>query len=244
MTKDIDPTKLDTLVEDNHEPSTMFTMLNQSVPTTMLGLNDQKFADYLWNGTEGPSQAERKTINNLLGGTEGIEDQLRRQKEAHPDVRLMLVVEGIATSTPTGTTTWYESRTNKRIMHSGREFRLPLQAVYAWTYQVSRFMEVYFTPNMVETARMLVAFYKSDQKDKHTTFERYMKPLDWHPNPQVQRLMSLGSGIGAVRAEALIGQFGTVWHVLSASPSELATVDGVGLQVGRQLLQKIGRTDV
>ncbi|KKK70241.1 hypothetical protein LCGC14_2925990, partial [marine sediment metagenome] len=124
MPKPIDPSKLDALVEDNHEPSAMFAMLNQSVPTTMLGLNDQGFADYLWNGHEGPSQAERKTVMDLLGGTGSIEDQLRRQKAAHPDVRLMLIVEGIATPTPTGTTTWYESRTNKRIMHSGREFKL------------------------------------------------------------------------------------------------------------------------
>ncbi len=243
MPKPIDLYKLDTLIEDNHEPSAMFSMLNQSVPTTMLGLNDQGFADYLWSGTEGPSQAERKTVNDLLGDPDSIADQLRRQKQAHPDVRLMLIVEGVATPTPTGTTTWYESRTNKRIMHCGREFKLPLQAVYAWTYQVSRFLEVYFAPNMVCTARMLTAFYKSDQKEDHTTFRRYMKPMDWHPNPQVQGLVSLGSGIGTVRAEALIARFGTCWHVLSASPQELATVDGIGIRIAQQFLRRIGRTD-
>ncbi|KKM73403.1 hypothetical protein LCGC14_1410870 [marine sediment metagenome] len=245
MTKDIDLSNLATLMEDNHEPSAMYSMLNQSVPTGMAPLNDQGYADYLWQGQEGPSQAERKTITNLLGDTASIEDQLRRQKDAHPDVRLMLVVEGVATPTPTGTTTWYESRTNKRIMHAGREFKLPLNVVYAWTYQVSRFLEVYFSPNMVCTARMLVAFYKSDQKaaDEHNTFRRYMKPMDWHPNPQVQKLINIGSGIGEVKAEALIARFGTLWHVLSASPASLATVDGIGLSTARHLLRKAGRTD-
>ena len=245
MTRLIDLDKIDVLMGDNHEPSAMFDMLSQSVPSTMLGLNDQGYADYLWPGIEGPSQAERKTVNDLLGvdSLTHIADQLRRQKQAHPEVRLMLIVEGIVTPTPTGTTTWYESRTNKRIMHSGREFKLPSQAVYAWTYQVSRFLEVYFAPNMVCTARMLVAFYKSDQKEDHATFRRYLKPIDWHPNPQVQGLISLGSGIGTVRAEALIARFGTCWHVLSATPQELATVDGIGIRIAQQFLRRIGRTD-
>jgi len=247
MTRDINPNTLETLAEDNHEPSAMFLMLNQSVPSTMLGLNDQGFADYLWRGYEGPSQAERKTVTDLLGidSLAHIEDQLSRQKEAHPDIRLMLIIEGIATPTPTGTTTWYESRTNKRIMHSGREFKLPLQTVYAWTYQVSRFLEVYFAPNMLCTARMLVAFYKSDQKENHNTFRRYRKPMDWHPNPQVQGLVSLGkgTGIGTVHAEALIARFGTCWHVLRASPSDLASVEGIGITTAQKLLRRIGRTD-
>ncbi len=250
MTRPIDPTKLTTLMMDNHEPASMYAMLDQAMTLTMTGLNDQLFADYLWNGGEGPSQAERKTITDLLGG-EGtaksllaIEDQLRRQKAAHPDIRLMLIVEGIATPTPTGTTTWYESRTNKRIMHSGREFKLPLQTVYAWTYQVSRFLEVYFTPNMVCTARMLTAFYKSDQKADHTTFERYLKVMDWHPNPQVQGLINIGSGIGEVRAKALIDKFGTVYNVMRATPNELAQVEGVGMATAITFLRRIGRPDV
>lgn len=243
MPRPIDPTKLTSPMMDNHEPSAMYTMLNQVLTVPMTGLNDQLFADYLWTGGEGPSQAERKTVNDLLGDRDKIEDQLRRQKAAHPNIRLMLIVEGIATPTPTGTTTWYESRTNKRIMHCGREFKLPLQNVYAWTYRVSKFLEVYFTPNMVCTARMITAFYKSDQKEKHSTFERYLKALDWHPNPQVQKLINVGSGIGEVRAEALIARFGTLWHVLSAAPSDLATVDGIGLQTAQQLLRKAGRTD-
>ncbi|KKL76362.1 hypothetical protein LCGC14_2045660 [marine sediment metagenome] len=243
MTRPIDPTKLTTLMMDNHEPASMYSMLDQAMTLTMTGLNDQLFADYLWNGGEGPSQAERKTITDLLGGTDPIEDQLRRQKAAHPDIRLMLIVEGIATPTPTGTTTWYESRTNKRIMHAGREFKLPLQSIYAWKYQVSKFLEVYFAPNMVCTARMLTAFYKSDQKAEHTTFERYLKVMDWHPNPQVQGLINIGSGIGEVRAKALIDKFGTVWHVLKASPAELSVVEGIGIRTAQQLLRRVGRTD-
>ncbi len=245
MPRPIDPTKLTSPMMDNHEPALMYTMLNQALAVPMTGLNDQGFADYLWNGANGPSQAERKTVNDLLGvdGLSHIEDQLRRQKAAHPDIRLMLIVEGIATPTPTGTTTWYESRTNKRIMHCGREFKLPMQVIYAWTYQVSTFLEVYFAPNMVCTARMLTAFYKSDQKESHRTFERYLKAIDWHPNPQVQGLISLGSGIGEVRAQALIAKFGTVWHVLKASPTDLAVVEGIGIRTAQQLLRRVGRTD-
>ena len=230
---------------DTHEPSAMLQMLAQVVPAHIDRLNDDGYADYLWDGIEGSrTQAERKTWQDVLGGMDRIEDQLRRQMEAHPDVRLILLVEGIATPSMSGTTTWYESRTNKRILCAGKEFMLPIQAVYAWVYQVEKFMEVYFTTGMVATARALTAFYKADQKAEHSTFQRYLKQVDWHPNPQVQGLICLARSIGTTRAEALINQFGTVFNVLSASPEQLTMVEGIGPRLAHSLLRGVGRTDV
>ncbi|KKK95440.1 hypothetical protein LCGC14_2672760, partial [marine sediment metagenome] len=85
-----------------------------------------------------------------------------------------------------------------------------------------------------------------DQKEGHTTFRRYFKEMDWHPNPQVQRLMSMGGslGIGAVRAEALIKRFGTVYNVATATPEMLASVDGMGKAVAVKFLRGVGRPDV
>ncbi len=107
------------------------------------------------------------------------------------------------------------------------------------------------TADMVTTAKTLVAFYKADQEEGHTTFERYLKTADWHPNPQVEMLMALGVGIGPKWAQALIAKFGTVWRVLNSSPSALALTEGTGAKprsFGRatavQLLRRVGRTDV
>ena len=93
---------------------------------------------------------------------------------------------------------------------------------------------------------MLTAFYNADQKEGHTTFQRYLKDITFHPNPMVQRLMGMGGhlGIGAVRAEALIKRFGTVYNVATATPEMLASVEGIGKAVAVKFLRGVGRPDV
>ena len=93
---------------------------------------------------------------------------------------------------------------------------------------------------------LIVALYKADQRADHTTFERYIRQVEFHPNPQVQRLLGMGEGlgIGPTRAEALIRKFGTVFRVISSSPEELASVEGIGNTLAARLLRGVGRTDI
>lgn len=233
------------MMVDVYEPQQACPLIGQSIECDSNNLNDKGYADYLWDGVEGKQQAERKTWSEVLIGLDHVEDQLRREMQAHPDVRLMLILEGLATPEMAGSTVWVPTKGAKRLYHPGKSFHTPLQKVYAWQYQVGKFIEVYCTADFNATVKALVAFYNADQKEGHNTFHRYLRLVDFHPNPQVEGLMNImkGTNIGPTRAQALINQFGTIWNVLSAEAKVLAEVDGMGLKTAQQLLRKVGRPD-
>ena len=156
---------------------------------------------------------------------------------------MLYILEGLVWYTPEGTKQ-IKPTSRDGIFTFGYNSTMRLSQVYAWLYQIGQFIQIYQTPSLEATCMALVAFYKGDQKAEHTTLQRYYKPLTFAPNPQVSQLIGLMPGIGEVRAKALITQFTTVWNVLNASPSELAKVDGMGPKLSKQLLQKVGRTDV
>ena len=235
---------------DIAEPPEALPLLSPVIPCAVQPLNSQGYADYLWTGVEGRQQAERKTWYDLAekGNLDNIENQLRRQQQAHPEVRLILVVEGVAVPSAGGTTIFKETTKGKRhLFYAGKSYFLgPAQGAYAWLYEVGKYIEIHHTPTFNATCTLLAAFYKADQKEGHTTFLRYLKEMTFHPNPMVQRLMGMGShlGIGAVRAEALIKRFGTVLNVAQASPEALAAVEGMGKTGAIKFLRGIGRPDV
>jgi len=233
---------------DVHEPDEALSTLSPVIPCAIQPLNSEGYADYLWTGAEGQQQVERKTWYEILGGLDSVEDQLRRQLQAHPRVRLILIVEGVAVPSATGTTVFKETTKGKRhLFYAGKSYFLgPMKGAYAWLYEVGKYIEVHQTPTYGATLNMLTAFYKADQKENHTTFQRYLKEITFHPNPMVQRLMGMGShlGIGATRAEALIKKFGTPYNVVTATPEILASVDGIGKAVAVKFLRGVGRPDV
>ncbi|KKM14862.1 hypothetical protein LCGC14_1701890, partial [marine sediment metagenome] len=155
---------------------------------------------------------------------------------------------GVAVPSVGGTTIFKEIITGKgHFFRAGKSYFLgPAQGAYAWLYEVGKYIEVHQTPTFNATCTLLAAFYKADQKEGHTTFQRYLKEMNFHPNPMVQRLMGMGShlGIGPARAEALIRRFGTVYNVAVAMPEELAAVDGMGKAVAIKFLRGVGRPDV
>jgi ERCC4-type nuclease len=119
---------------------------------------------------------------------------------------------------------------------------------YSWLHQVSEYCEIQCTADQTASAYAISALYRADEKPQqaHTTFRRYLKKVEWNPDPQVEMLLNLANrlGIGEVRAVALINKFGTVYNVLKASPKELVTVEGVGLKLAERLLRTVGRGDV
>ena len=233
---------------DVHEPKEALPTLSPVIPCAVQPLNSEGYADYLWSGAEGKQQVERKTWYEILGDLDSIENQLRRQLQAHPSIRLILIVEGVAVPSATGTTVFKETTKGKRhLFYAGKSYFLgPMKGAYAWLYEVGKYIEVHQTPTYGATLNMLTAFYKADQKENHTTFQRYLKEITFHPNPMVQRLMGMGShlGIGATRAEALIKKFGTPYNVVTATPEILASVDGIGKAVAVKFLRGVGRPDV
>lgn len=235
------------LQADIHEPREVVELLRQSVPTEQFNLNSDGWADYRWQTDDGIIHVERKRWPELLHSVSAIESQLMRQLNAHPDARLILLVEGIVVrgaSMVGGTSIVTRTAGKPNIFYSRDQSSITLSAMYAWLYQVSKFMEVYLTPDLETTAMALVAFYTSDQKAEHKTMRRHIKEVDFHTNPQVVSLMGMVPGLGPIKSEALVLEFGTAWNVLSASPQELAKVPGVGVNEARKWLQRIGRPDV
>ena len=234
---------------DNHEPPDLVDLLRQTSSVEVLPLNSQGLADYRWQDSENEIvQLERKTWNDLLSDLSSVEDQLMRQMEAQPlDHRLILLVEGIVVPSNDimySTAVLKRAKGKGRIYHESRKSKVSLQSLYAWLYQVAKYIAVYQTSDLLSTAKAIVAFYSSDQKDKHSTFSRQLKVMDFHSNPQVTSLMGMVPGIGPVKAESLIGKFGTVWQILSASPEQLTVVHGVGIKEATRWLRAIGRPDV
>ncbi|KKK52079.1 hypothetical protein LCGC14_3108500, partial [marine sediment metagenome] len=110
---------------DVHEPAEALPTLSPVIPCAVQPLNSEGYADYLWAGVEGKQQVERKTWYEILGGLDSIEDQLRRQLQAHPSVRLILIVEGVAVPSPTGTTVFKETTKGKRrLFYAGKSYFL------------------------------------------------------------------------------------------------------------------------
>ena len=230
---------------DYHEPVNMQPSISQVIPCKVSNLNDEGWADYKWMGADGVHHWERKQWGELTGGLDSIEQQLRLEYQNHRDAHLGLIVEGVATPSMMGTQLWARSK-GKDVIYRSRDQRLRYAMVSSWLYQIGKFIEVHYTSDLSATAAFLCAAYQSDQKESHGTFERYLRPISWNPNPQVEMLAALGHGIGIgpAKAEAIIKQYGTVWNVLSTEPHQLAGTQGVGKVLATKLLRKVGRADV
>ena len=229
---------------DIHEPSQALTLMDQSVSCKVEDLNGNGWADYRWQDYGGTYvHVERKTWGELLADLGHVEDQLRRHLSSQPKARLSLLLEGVTIPVASGSAILRPAN-REAILIKGHYSAIRLSQVYAWLYQIEKFVEVYTTPNYEATCMALVAFYKGDQKETHETLHRHIKKVTFHPNPQVTGLMGLLPDIGEKRAEALIDRFVTPWNVLSSTPEELATVPGIGKILSKTILQRVGRTDV
>src|SRR5207245_7257693 len=185
---------------DTHEPMLALTYVQQAVGAQSAALNDEGWADYQWpevrDGVATMVHAERKTWTDLTSGLDSIEYQLRQQMKAHPEARLMLIVEGVALPSMMGTVVYQQSKGSKRdVFYASREQQTRFSMIMAWLYQVEKFIEVYHTADLKATCQALVAFYQADQKENHQTFERYLRVADFHPNPQLEAMMHIGRGV-------------------------------------------------
>ena len=233
-----------TLRCDIHEPPEALTLIAPSVPCEQVSLNTDGFADYCWNDLDGRLvQVERKQWGEVLSGIDKVEDQLRRHLKGHPEARLILLLEGTSIPSQLGTTI-LKATNRDSIWVKGYSSSVRTSQVYAWLYGISRYIELYQTSTYEATCTALVSFYKYDQKEAHNTFTRHFKAMTFNPNPQVIQLMGMMPGIGEKRAGAIIAKFSTIYNVITASPAELATVDGIGPVLSVSLLQRCGRFDV
>lgn len=235
---------------DVHEPDYIANLIQQTTIIDRKPLNEWGFADYRWNGHNGATQAERKTWAELLTNPNAVEEQLSRQHRANPELRHILILEGIMIPVHdefgAHCATISRAKKNPRVFYQQKGSPRSPNLFYTWLYQASTYIEVFQVPERDATAKAIVAFYKADQKDENRMFHRHLKQITFHPNPQVMGLMGImpDTRMGPISAENLIAKYGTVWNVINASVNELATMDGIGTKTARSLLQKVGRTDI
>lgn len=240
---------------DIFEPEDIGNYILQSSPQSNLGvpLNSYGWADYRWvDWMDCYEQAERKQCGEILGGMEEVEDQIRREVQAHPECRLWLLVEGLAypgVKVEVGRTvqgTWVFKRVGgvwKPTWFYGVRFELYEGFLTGLRRQGVLVRE---TRDSLTTAKVLVQLEQS-AKHEPTTLQRHLKPkLDWIPDPQVMTLMGgYKSGVGPILAERLVGRkgvFSTVWDLLQASPEFIAEcVEGVGVETAKKLQRSFGK---
>lgn len=229
---------------DSHEPQLMKSLLGP-IGFRQYALNDAGWADYYWLMFDGvPHHVERKTWGEL-SDMDAVEEQIWRHLTKNPEAKLSWILEGVAAPDSGGYTTYKEATSRGRMIFVGSSNQhRPMKMVHAWLYQIGKFVEVHYTSCLVSTANLITAMYQSDQKESHTTLARYYNKTTWHPNPQVKNLMAVADGIGPVKAEAIIKEFGTLYAVLSARPEEISRVPGIGMNTAKKILARAGRADV
>lgn len=243
---------------DIHEPLEVIRLIEPVHDVDQVPLNDEGWGDYKWTGEmlvdcpEGDYHHERKLWSDFASDLDSIEDLLRRQHKSHPKAKHRLIIEGGGIEPAPRGVIVYTRRQGQNIMvgrQLGNQSGL-YKKIMGWIAECSRYMEIYFSASHAGTAALLCELYEHDQKteEERKTFQRYSKPMNWNPNPQVQMMLGLATGntgLGPILAERLIQRYGTVWNVIHASPQDWGnTVKGISGDAARTFLRKIGRTDV
>jgi len=134
---------------------------------------------------------------------------------------------------------------------SGSIFRVSSSMLFSWLRSLDRVgITTHFTINQEDTARLLVAFYKNDQKEEHSVLKRYIRPRVniTERDPFVKALMGLswayGLGIGEEKARALKARYETIYDLNMAEPEEICRCEGIGKITAVKILRALGREDV
>ena len=225
---------------DTFEPLEIVSGLSQVFPDTQrLPLNRNGWADYLWDThLGGHEQAERKQVGEILSNIDSVEEQVRGELQSKPDVKLVLLVEGIAEPSPGGIQTYSISK-NGQVFRHGRFFKTRYERYEGFLVGLeSQGVVVWRTSSWQGSLEALVRFSKSAMNPDHSILNRYVKIPHFHPDPHVQSLMGIkGGDIGPKLGEALIEKFSTMWNVLNQDAETLAKyTPGIGKVSAQKLL--------
>ncbi len=243
-----------TIKVDEFEPIALEAVISKAQPDTIrTALNRLGYADYrfgVWDNTT--ENWERKTVNEILGDPDSVEEQLRRQKQRCE--HLGLIVEDIAEARPDGTQT-YQLTANGKYFRPVKKWGTPYVKYLAFLTGIDAVgIQVWFTSSWVGTAYFILRRYKMAQDPTRTTLNRYTTPHPelFDPDPQVRALLGLCEGykekyslsIGPETAQKLIAVFRTVGNLLDQHPDDIiATVEGIGRTRVEGLLRAVGKLE-
>ena len=259
------------LLIDSNEPSNIVKLLQQSCPVTVANLNVAKMSDYWFANYEGKRlQFSRKQAGELVGNVDEAERQLASYY-ANADKNYQ-IVEGIISpdslkikksavpldarggSTSTrdlGAKLYCYKVEPGGYIEKGHSFSAVNDSlIAAWMHRLAKAgIPTYRTINWVETARLLSAIYRNEQKppENHSTLQRVIRPriLIKQAEPFVKSLLFLSNayqlGIGEVKAKALADRFCNIFDLTTASIDDIAKTQGIGRKKAEQIIVALGR---
>lgn len=237
MTESIEPNRL--IKVDVHEPGEIIRGIAQTKTPFEVGpWNVQKHSDFHWWSAQGEQvEIERKQWGEITGDLDRVELQLQTHLLTFPDARHVLLLEGGIIQTPTGSQVLVSAG---KWMRSGRESRRPLNSLYSWLYNISRWFEIIPTANIQASAVAIVTMYNSDGKAEHDTLRRNIKKLDFDPDPFITQLMGAFPGVGQKVATEIARKFDSLYEVVNATPGELYRIEGFGKTMIQRILKGVG----
>lgn len=230
------------IVVDTNEPPEIFrALIKMSVPILIKPLNVHGHSDYVWVRHDGAVvEVERKTWGEILSDVGRVEEQMQRHLRTVPEGEHIMLLEGMVMNTLTGTVTLKPARGNSIFVKNRSFHGERLSGLYAWLYQMAHYIMVMPTLDMESSALMLSAMFKNDQKSEHSTMKRHLVKNDFHPDPYVTMVMGMLKGVGEKRALELKKHFPTVYSLVTARPSDLVAVDGVGSRLASEWCRMMG----
>lgn len=183
------------ILVDTAEPSDIIRLLEQTVPVTVMPLNQSSRADYYFGGDDGKTiQFNRVQGGELLSNIDSMEDELRRYYNSADDNNM--IIEGLITDVPVtrkdksseAVSVRFKQRPRQlfsyRIAANGylfgeHAYEESADKFFAWLYRLKEAgVYTFQTWNYVGTAKLLSAVYHNCQKplDEHNTLNRYYIP--------------------------------------------------------------------
>ncbi len=268
------------LEADEFEPNNLVRLMLQSIPVVVASLNRSHRSDYFFGNYIGETfQFSRKQAGELIGNVDEAEDQLADYY--HNADHNYQIVEGwisplpiqgiqIVDHTPTRKATirdlgqklyCYAIQPYGKIERGHSFSAVNTSMLYAWIHRLDRAgIATYWTTNWTETAKLLVAIFRNEQKppEEHQTLNRIIKPRTIVRNEDTmseeerksfhltKALMFLSDayklGIGEKRARALATQYVNLMDLAMADIADIARCEGLGTGIARKLLTALGRT--
>jgi hypothetical protein len=241
-------------------------LLEQSVPVTVLNLNQTLRADYYFGGEDGRTrQFNRVQAGELMSDLDSMEDELRRYYNSADESNQ--IIEGILSPIPlirknksiqavsirrgaSKTTLFTYKTTESGFLHGEQAWSVSRSMFYAWLFRLDEAgIRTYYTVNYVDTAILLSAVYRNCMKpeSEHTTLNRYYRPRIYikEQDPFIKALMFLSRAyqldIGEEKAKSLATRYKTLYDINMAEVSELCQCEGIGKTIATKLLKALGR---
>ena len=231
------------LYTDHYEPDSIINGLGQAIPATAkVPLNTWGKADYYMVDPSGNERMiERKQLSEALSDLDAVEEQLGRH--LHECDELTLLVEGVGLPTSKGVQIFNYSNGHWRNGYTHTQSTLWKRWVgFKHSLRHNAGIEVEESSHWWSSIQFISSWYAKNNNPTSTTMTRYviphMPPFD--KDPQIDNLCRMKDvGIREITATKLIGEFGSIYGVMTAGYAEL-----VGLMGGawtRTFFEAIGR---